>query len=53
LRSRHPLAKRGKKLLARKEILTLAGGAVARKLTVAIWYWMKGKWTALEEIDTR
>jgi transposase len=53
LRSHHPLAKWGKKLLARKGALTLAVAAVARKLTVAIWYLMKGKWTALEEIDPR
>jgi hypothetical protein len=27
--------------------------AVARKLTVAIWYLLMGRWTALEEIDER
>ncbi len=25
--------------------------AVARKLTVAIWYLMMGRWTALEQLD--
>ncbi len=53
LRSSHPLAKWGKKLLARKGSLNLAAGAVARKLAVAIWYLMMGRWTPLEEIDER
>jgi transposase len=53
LRSSHPLAKWGKKLLARKGSRNLAAGAVARKLTVAIWYLLMGRWTPLEEIDDR
>jgi transposase len=53
LRSKHPLAKWGKKLLARKDSINLAAGAVARKLTVAIWHLMMGRWTPLEEIDER
>ncbi len=53
LRSSHPLAKWGKKLLARKGSLNLAAGAVARKLAVAIWYLLMGRWTPLEEIDDR
>lgn len=53
LRSHHPLAKWGKKLLARKGSLNLVAGAVARKLAVAIWYLMMGRWTPLEEIDER
>jgi transposase len=53
LRSKHELAKWGKKLLARKSSLKLAVAAVARKLTVAIWYLMMGRWTPLEEIDER
>ena len=51
LRSKHPLAKWGKKLLARKGSVNLAVGAVARKLAVAVWYLMMGRWTPLEEID--
>jgi transposase len=51
LRSNHPLAKWGKKLLARKGSLNLVVGAIARKLAVAIWYLMMGRWTPLEEID--
>src|SRR3954470_20922257 len=52
LRSRtHPLAKWGKKLLARKSSLNLAVCAVARKLCVAVWYLMSGHWTALQELD--
>ena len=43
LRSHHPLAKWGKKLLARKGSVNLAAGAVARKLTVAIWYLLMGR----------
>ena len=45
------LAKWGKKLMARKGSRNLAVAAVARKLTVAIWYLMNGRWTALKEID--
>jgi transposase len=53
LRSKTPLAQWGKKLLARKGSLNLAVAAVARKLAVATWYLMMGRWTALEEIDER
>jgi transposase len=53
LRSSHPLAKWGKKLLARKGSVNLAVAAIARKLAVAIWYLMMGRWTPLEEIDDR
>jgi Transposase IS116/IS110/IS902 family len=53
LRSRHPLAKWGQKLLRRKGSINLVAGAVARKLAVAIWYLMMGRWTPLEEIDER
>lgn len=53
LRSKHELAKWGKQLLARKGALNLVVAAIARKLAIAIWYLMKGQWTALEEIDTR
>lgn len=53
LRSSHPLAKWGKKLLAGKGSYNLAVAAVARRLTVAIWYLMMGRWTALEEVDSR
>jgi len=53
LRSKTPLARWGKKLLARKGSVTLAVCAIARKLTVAIWYLMMGRWTELQEIDKR
>ena len=53
LRSHHRLAKWGKKLLARKGSVNLAAGAVARKLAVAIWYLLMGRWTPLEEIEER
>lgn len=45
------LARWGRKLLARKGEIKLSVAAVARKLTVAIWYLMMGQWTTLEEID--
>ena len=48
-----PLARWGKKLLASKGSVNLAVAAIARKLTVAVWYLMMGRWTALEEIDVR
>ncbi len=53
LRSRDPIAAWGKKLLARKSSHHLAVAALARKLTVAVWYWLMGKATPLEEIDER
>ena len=53
MRSKHPLAKWGKKLLRRKGALNLAVGAVARKLAVAVWYLLMGRWTPLEEVDAR
>jgi hypothetical protein len=49
--SQTPLARWGKKLLARKGQINLAVAAMARKLAVAVWYLMKGRWTPLEEID--
>jgi transposase len=48
-----PLARWGKKLLASKGSVNLAVAAIARKLTVAVWYLMMGRWTTLEEIDQR
>ncbi len=51
LRSSDPLAKWGKKLLARKGELKLTVAAVARKLTVAVWYLMMGQWTPLTDLD--
>jgi len=48
-----PLAHWGKKLLACKGSINLAVAAIARKLTVAVWYLMMGRWTPLEEIDDR
>lgn len=51
--TRTPLAQWGKKLMARKGQRNLAVAAVARKLTVSVWYLMKGRWTPLEEIDER
>lgn len=53
LRARHPLARWGKRLLRRKGALNVVVGAVARKLTVAIWYLWMGRATALEEIEPR
>jgi len=49
--SKSPLAKWGKKLLASKGSRNLAVCAMARKLAVAIWYLMMGRWTTLEEIN--
>ena len=53
LRSTHPLAQWGRKLLGRKGSVKLTVAALARKLAVAIWYLMMGRWTPLEEIDER
>lgn len=51
--SKTPLAQWGKKLLARKGSINLVVAALARKLTVAVWYLMMGRWTPLEEVDPR
>jgi transposase len=54
LRSSHTaLARWGRKLLAAKGSVNLAVAAIARKLTVATWYLMMGRWTTLEELDAR
>jgi transposase len=49
--SKTPLARWGKKLLRGKGVLNLAVAAIARRLAVAAWYLMMGRWTTLEEID--
>lgn len=49
--SQNPLAQWGRKLLARKGSLNLTVCAMARRLAVAAWYLMMGRWSALEEID--
>jgi transposase len=51
--SKTPLAKWGKKLLARTSQKNLVVAAMARKLTVAAWHLMMGRWTKLEEVDSR
>lgn len=51
--SQTPLARWGRKLLGRKGVKNLAVAAMARKLTVAVWYLLMGKWTAVEEIEDR
>lgn len=53
IRSTHPMAKWAKRLMARKGSIKLAVAAVARRLTVAIWYLMMGRWTELQEVDHR
>jgi transposase len=49
--SKTALAQWGRKLLARKGERNLAVSAVARKLAVAVWYLMAGRWSSLEQID--
>ena len=49
--SKNPLAHWGKRLLARKGAINLAVAAMARKLAVAVWYLMMGRWTIFEEMD--
>ena len=50
--SNSDLAKWGKKLLARKGERNLVVAAIARKLTVAVWYLLNGRWTPVVEIDS-
>lgn len=49
----NPLSRWGRRLLASKGSINLAIAAIARKLTVAVWYLFMGRWTPLEEIDER
>lgn len=51
LNTTSPLARWGRSLMARKGSRNLAAAAVARKLAIAIWYLLKGKWETLENID--
>ena len=51
LRTKTPLARWGRKLLAKTGSCNLAAAAVARKLAVAIWYLLHGQWEALQEVD--
>jgi len=53
LRSKTDLARWGKKLLARKGEIKLVVAAIARKLTVAVWYLLMGRCAPVEEIDPR
>ena len=52
LRSKnHPLARWGKRLLARKGELRLVIAAVARKLLVSVWYLLMGRAEPVEEVS--
>ena len=49
--SKNPLGQWGRKLMARKSAPNIAVAAVARKLTVTIWYVLNGRTDPLAEID--
>jgi transposase len=49
--SKTPLARWGRKLLARKGQINLVVAAIARKLVVAVWHLMMGRWTPVVEIE--
>ena len=51
LRSKTPLGRWGQELARAKDSTNLAAAAVARRLTVAIWYLMKGQWEQLSELN--
>jgi len=53
MRSSSALARWGRKLFARKGSANLVAAAVARKLVVAVWYLMMGRWTPVEDIEPR
>lgn len=53
IKTNESTARWGRKLMARKGSKNLAVAAVARKLVVAIWYLMMGRWNELEELDNR
>ena len=52
LRGKHPLGQWGRKLACRKGHTNVGVVAVARKMIVAIWYLLKGRWTALSDLET-
>ena len=49
--SKTPLALWGRKLLARTGQINLVVAAMARKLLVAVWHLMMGRWTPVVEIE--
>ncbi|HXJ56322.1 MAG TPA: IS110 family transposase [Verrucomicrobiae bacterium] len=51
LNTASPLARWGRRLMAKKGSRNLAAAAVARKLAIAIWYLLQGKWEGLQNID--
>jgi hypothetical protein len=53
MRSSSALARWGRRLFARKGSANLVAAAVARKLVVAVWYLMMGRWTPLEDLEPR
>ena len=46
-----PLGRWGRMLMARKGSRNLAAAAVARKLAVAIWYLLQGKWEGVDKLE--
>ena len=52
LRTQSPLGRWGQKLARAKGSLNLAVAAVARRLTVSLWYLMNGRWKPLPEMDS-
>jgi len=50
LRTEHYLGKWGRKVMARKSNVNIAVAAVARKMAVAVWYMLMGKWENWEEL---
>lgn len=50
MKTDHPLGKWGRKLASTKQ-WNVAVVAVARRIVVAIWYMLKGRWSTVKEID--
>jgi len=53
IKTKTPMGKWGQKLFRRKNQWNLAVVAVARKMAVAIWYLLHGKWAEVKEIDVK
>ncbi|MDB6032990.1 MAG: transposase [Verrucomicrobiales bacterium] len=53
LKTKTPMGKWGQKLFRRKKQWSLAVVAVARKMAVAIWYLLHGKWAEVKEVDVK
>lgn len=53
IKTKTPMGKWGQKLFRKTNKWNLAVVAVARKMAVAVWYLLNGKWSEVKEIEVR